>query len=284
MLHFVLACDGDDSLKFGTRRFHLCRARSDLHRTLERLPTMKNMILAVSAVSAVAASANAGFQGFVASVRDVGAYTVIDIFAGVTNQSDKFLNAYDMTISTTVSGGFHQGSTLANKTWKPDAAGFGSTRNTLDSFMTAGTFSGGQYGNEFYASTNTNGDPSFNGTSWNGTPASAAATTVPANAGWYTGDPTSIDNRAESLAGMVGRVNGTTGAGVPASWGIWISHIVLAGNGRTLGTDVTYSGFASVKDGLSGAVSQGASAFPVPAPGAVALLGLAGFASRRRRA
>jgi MYXO-CTERM domain-containing protein len=278
---FVLACDGDDSLKFGTRRFHLCRARSDLHRTLERLPTMKNMILAVSAVSAVAASANAGFQGFVASVRDVGAYTVIDIFAGVTNQSDKFLNAYDMTISTTVAGGFVQGSSLANKTWKPDAAGFGSTRNTLDSFMTAGTFSGGQYGSEFYASINTNGDPNFNGTSWNGTPASAAATTVPANAGWYTGDPTSIDTRAESLAGLVGRVNST---GTSSSWGIWISHIVVAGNGRTLGTDVTYSGFASAKDGLSGAVSQGASAFPVPAPGAVALLGLAGFAARRRRA
>ncbi len=249
---------------------------------LKGSPPMKNMILAVSAVSAVAASANAGFQGFVASVRDVGSYTVIDIFAGVTNQSDKFLNAYDMSISTTVAGGFVQGSDLTNKTWKP--AGFSSTRNTLDSFMTAGTYSGGQYGSEFYASSNTNGDPAFNGTSWNGTLLSAAATTVPQNAGWYTGDPTSIDNAAESLAGMVGRVNGTTGAGVPSSWGIWISHIVLAGNGRTLGTDVSYAGFASIKDGLSGAVSQGASTFAVPAPGAVALLGLAGFASRRRRA
>ena len=247
---------------------------------------MKNMILAVSAVSAVAASANAGFQGFVASVRDVGAYTVIDIFAGVTNQSDKFLNAYDMTISTTVAGGFYQAAGVPTKTWKP--ADFTATRDSIDSFMTAGTYSGGASGGVFYASTNTNGDPTFingnGGTSWNGTPGSAAATTVPQNAGWYTGDPTSIDNRAESLAGMVGRVNGTTGAGVPSSWGIWISHIVLAGNGCTLGIDCTYSGFASIKDGLSGAVSQGASAFPVPAPGAVALLGLAGFASRRRRA
>ena len=251
---------------------------------LKGSPPMKNMILAVSAVSAVAASANAGFQGFVASVRDVGAYTVIDIFAGVTNQSDKFLNAYDMTISTTVAGGFFQESGNASKTWKPDTINFTSTRNSIDSFMTAGTYNGGALAGVFYASANTNGDPAFNGTSWNGTPGSAAATTVPQNAGWYTGDPTSIDNAAESLAGMVGRVNGTTGAGVPSSWGIWISHIVLAGNGRTLGTDVTYSGFASIKDGLSGAVSQGASAFPVPAPGAVALLGLAGFASRRRRA
>lgn len=251
---------------------------------LKGSPPMKNMILAVSAVSAVAASANAGFQGFVASVRDVGAYTVIDIFAGVTNQSDKFLNAYDMSISTTVAGGFYQAAGLANKTWKPDASNFNSTRSSIDSFMTAGTYSGGPYGGQYYASTNTNGDPSFNGTSWNGTPASPAATTVPANAGWYVGDPNTIDTRAESLAGLVGRVNGTSGAGTPSSWGIWISHIVLEGNGRTLGTDVSYAGFASIKDGLSGAVSQGASTFAVPAPGAVALLGLAGFASRRRRA
>jgi MYXO-CTERM domain-containing protein len=277
MLFFVLGCNGDDSLKFGTRRFHLCRARSTLYRTLERLPTMKNMILAVSAVSAVAASANAGFQGFVASVRDVGAYTVIDIFAGVSNSSDKFLNAYDMSISTTVAGGFYQAAGLANKTWKP-ASDFTATRDSIDSFMTAGTYSEAGVN---YASTNTNGDPNFNGTSWNGTLGSAAATTVPANAGWYTGNPPSTDNNAESLAGLVGRVNST---GTSSSWGIWISHIVVAGNGRTLGTDVTYSGFASAKDGLSGAVSQGASAFPVPAPGAVALLGLAGFAARRRRA
>ena len=240
---------------------------------------MKNMILAVSAVSAVAASANAGFQGFVASVRDVGSYTVIDIFAGVTNQSDKFLNAYDMTISTTVAGGFYQEAGVATKTWKPDTSNFTSTRNSLDSFMTAGTFSEAGVN---YASTSTNGDPNFNGTSWNATLGSAAATTVPANAGWYTGNPPSTDNNAETLAGLVGRVNGTGGS--TSSWGIWISHIVLAGNGRTLGTDVTYSGFASAKDGLSGGVSQGASAFPVPAPGAVALLGLAGFAARRRRA
>lgn len=238
---------------------------------------MKNMILAVSAVSAVAASANAGFQGFVASVRDVGAYTFIDIFAGVSNSSDKFLNAYDMSISTTVAGGFYQAAELTNKAWKP-ASDFTATRDSIDSFMTAGTYSEAGVN---YASTNTNGDPNFNGTSWNATPGSAAATTVPANAGWYTGNPPSTDNNAESLAGLVGRVNST---GTSSSWGIWISHIVVAGNGRTLGTDVTYSGFASVKDGLSGAVSQGASAFPVPAPGAVALLGLAGFAARRRRA
>jgi MYXO-CTERM domain-containing protein len=244
---------------------------------------MKNMILAVSAVSAVAASANAGFQGFVASVRTVGGYTLIDIFAGVNNASDKFLNVYDANISTTVAGGFYQAAGLTNKTWKPDAGAFAATRTSIDSFMTAGTFSGGAYGGVYYASTNTNGDPNFTGTSWSPTPGSPAATTVPANAGWYTGDPTSVDNNAESLAGLTNRVNGTNGQ--YATHGIWVSHIVLAGTGYTLGTDVSFAAYASVKDGISGAVSQSSSSFaPVPAPGAVALLGLAGFAARRRRA
>ena len=239
---------------------------------------MKTLIAVVGA-AAVVASADAGFLGFVASSRQVGANTVIDIFAGVSNASDKFLNVYDLTSN----GTFVQKAGLATKTWKPDAAGFTSTRNTSDdSFMTAGTFSGGAYGGEYYASTNTNGDPNFTGTSWNATPASAAATTIPALAGWYTGDPTSVDNSAESLAGLVGRINGTGAA--TANFGIWCAHLVLVGN-KVIGTDFTFGAFASIKDGVTGGTTQAGSSFvAIPAPGALALLGVAGLASRRRRA
>jgi MYXO-CTERM domain-containing protein len=237
---------------------------------------MKIAVLGMVGAASLVAAADAGFLGFVASSRTVGAYTVVDIFAGVQNASDKFLNVYN----TTSNGTFFQATGLANKTWKPDAANFNSTRNSIDSFMTAGTFSGGSYGGEFYASTNTNGDPNFTGSSWNATPASPSATTIPALAGWYTGDPTSIDNSAESLAGLAGRVNGTNAAG--ANFGIWCAHLVLVGN-QTIGTDFTFSAFASIKDGVTGGTSQASSSF-VPAPGALALLGLAGFASRRRRA
>jgi MYXO-CTERM domain-containing protein len=248
--------------------------------------------IAIVGTASIVASADAGFLGFVASVRTVGANTVIDIFAGVDNASDKFLNVYNANISTSLAGGFVQKAGLATKTWKPDTAGFTSTRNTLDdSFMTAGTFSGGAYGGEYYASSNTNGDPNFTGTSWNATPASPAATTVPANAGWYTGDPTSVDNRAESLAGMIGRVNsGATAAsgntagslgGASANFGIWCGHIVVVGNG-IMGTNILWSASVSIKDGVTGATDQRISA--VPAPGVLALVGLAGFAARRRRA
>jgi MYXO-CTERM domain-containing protein len=239
---------------------------------------MKTVLFVAAAASAVVASADAGFLGFVASSRTVGAYTVVDIFAGVQNASDKFLNVYN----TASNGSFFQATGLANKTWKPDSSNFNSTRSSIDSFMTAGTYSGGAYGGEYYASTNTNGDPNFTGASWNATPISAAATTIPALAGWYTGDPTSVDNSAESLAGLQNRINGSNAAG--ANFGIWCAHLVLTGN-QLIGTDFTFSAFASIKDGVSGAVSQASSSFAaIPAPGAIALLGLAGFAARRRRA
>jgi hypothetical protein len=256
---------------------------------------MKTCLIAIVGTASIVASADAGFLGFVASVRTVGANTVIDIFAGVDNASDKFLNVYNANISTTLAGGFVQKAGLATKTWKPDYAGFSSTRNTTDdSFMTAGTFSGGAYGGEFYASSNTNGDPNFTGTSWNATPASPAATTVPVNAGWYTGDPTSVDNRAESLAGMIGRVNsGSTAASgntagsvgsANANFGIWCGHIVVAGYSTIMGTNVLWSASISIKDGVTGVTDQRISGNWIPAPGALALLGIAGFASRRRRA
>jgi len=243
----------------------------------ERLVPMKSSLFVALSAAAVVSSANASFLGFVASTRNIGAYTVIDVFAGVSNASDKFLNVYN----TASNGSFYQQAGLATKTWKPDAANFNSTRDSIDSFMTAGTYSGGAYGGVYYASTNTNGDPNFTGTSWSGTPVSAAATTIPALAGWYTGDPTSVDNSAESLAGLAGRTNGS-GAST-ANFGIWCSHLVLSGNNKVIGTDFTFSAFTSIKDGVTGGTSQGQSQF-APAPGAIALVGLAGFASRRRRA
>ncbi|NBQ16164.1 MAG: hypothetical protein EBU31_16525 [Proteobacteria bacterium] len=240
---------------------------------------MKTVLFVAAAASAVVASADAGFLGFVASSRTAGAFTVIDVFAGVQNASDKFLNVYN----TASNGLFVQRAGNATKTWKPDTATYLSTRSSSDdSFMTAGGTNFGTPGGEFYASSYSQGDPNFTGTSWNGTPFSAAATTIPALAGWYTTDPTSADNNAESLAGLVGRTNGTGAAG--ANFGIWCAHLVLTGN-QVIGTDFTFSAFASIKDGVSGAVSQASSSFAaVPAPGALALLGLAGFAARRRRA
>ncbi len=246
--------------------------------------------VALAACATIAQLADAGFAGFVAFSRNVGQGTVIDVFAAVENPSDRFIRVHD----TTSNGEYiHRGST--NKTWKPDLAGFTSTRNSDDNFMTAGTFSGGAYGGEYYASSNTNGDPNFTGTSWNATPTSPAATAIPNNAGWYTGDPTSVDNNAELLAHAVSggtrqdSLLGTTttrsgvGTSAGAQYGIWCAHLVVSGNNKVIGVDFTFSAFASIKDGVTGATSQAGSSFPVPAPGACALLFIAGGARSRRR-
>jgi hypothetical protein len=258
---------------------------------------MKIALIGVVGAASMVVAADAGFLGFVASVRTVGANTVIDIFAGVDNASDKFLNVYNANISTTLAGGFVQKTGNATKTWKPDTIGFTSDRVVSDdSFFTAGAFA---YGDNYFASGNTNADPNFTGTSWTGAPGSPPANTVPANAGWYTGDPTSSNNNAESLAGLVGRVNaGPTAAsgntagslgGAAANFGIWCGHIVVVGTG-TLGTNILWSASVSIKDitvtpPAGGVTDQRISTFAaIPAPGALALLGIAGFASRRRRA
>ena len=267
---------------------------------------MKTLAIAVVGTASLVASADAGFLGFVALAKQSGSNVIVDIYTAVGNASDKFLNVYNLTGSTTAAGGFFQAAGLTNKTWKPDAAGFTATRNSVDIFMTAGTFSGGAYGGEYYASTNSNADPNFTGTSWSPTPASPAANTIPALAGWYTGDPTSVDNSAQLLSSLsagytridsvatpaAGTTGGTAGS-AGAQYGIWCGHLVIAGtlNAQTLmggigntSATIIWNAAASIKDGVSGVTSQGQSQFVVPAPGALALLGVAGFASRRRRA
>ena len=254
---------------------------------------MNSLAVVVFAAGSLVASADAGFLGFVALAKQSGANVLVDIYTAVGNASDKFLNVYDLNASTTAAGGFFQQAGLATKTWKPDAASFNSTRSSVDSFMTAGTYSGGAYGGEYYASTNTNGDPNFTGTSWNATPASAAATTIPANAGWYTGDPTSVDNTAQLLAplavgytrfdtGATAASGGTDGSegSANATYGIWCAHLVIAGilNPNLMSSNITWSGSVVMRDVPSARISTFA-----PAPGAIALLAVAGCSTRRRR-
>jgi hypothetical protein len=56
----------------------------------------------------------------------------------------------------------------------------------------------------------------------------------------------------------------------------------VAGTNKVIGVDFTWQASASIKDGVTGLTTQ--ATYNIPAPGALALLGIAGFASRRRRA
>jgi hypothetical protein len=86
------------------------------------------------------------------------------------------------------------------------------------------------------------------------------------------------------MSGMTGtRVN--TGTAGTSNLGIWCAHLVMAPGS----TSVFWNGTSAVKDGVTGATVTTTAPSTnllavVPAPGAIALLGMAGFASRRRRA
>ena len=82
---------------------------------------MKTACFVIVGASMIATSADAGFLGFVASVRTSGRYTLVDVFAGVSNKNDRFLNVYDATISTKLANGFFQSSTGKSPGWAPSA-------------------------------------------------------------------------------------------------------------------------------------------------------------------
>ena len=236
-------------------------------------------VFIASAVAIATTSADAGVIGYSSFARTASnGNTVIDVFAVMSNASDRLLNIYNANLTTTQGGStlstYVQQAGTATRGWKPDATT--STRtNDVDSFMTIGVDGGAPYEGQYYASAGTGADGNF--TNW-----STLAPTVPVNAGWFLSPPTLPDNVAESMAGMTGtRVNSNAAAG-NSNLGVWCAHFVIApGN---VG-DRWWNATAASKDGLTGAtITNTGTMNMVPAPGALALLGVAGFASRRRRA
>jgi len=242
---------------------------------------MKTVFFVAAAASAVAASADAGLLGFAGFSRVIGSNRVIDVVAVVSNSNDRLLNVYNSTITnnagTAGASFFIQQAGTATRGWKPDAAS--STRNNgVDSFMTIGVEGGAPYYGQYYASGATGADGNFS-TGW-----TTLGNTVPALAGWFISPPTLPDNVAESLANFSGDRSNSSAGAAGGSFGIWCAHLVMSNSATVCNFNVT----AAVKDGVSGQNSVGSSTqfnllAPVPAPGAVALVGLAGLAAGRRR-
>ena len=241
---------------------------------------MKTVLLVASVASAIAASANAGFLGFTGFTYIASnGNRVIDVFAVVSNSSDKLLNVYNANITNNAGAGgatfFTQQAGLATRGWKLDAA-TSNRSNTIDSFMTIGVDGAAAYGGQYYASAATGADGGFT-FGW-----STLGNTVPANAGWFLSPPTLPDSIAESLTGLTGTRVNLGPAGQDSNLGIWCAHMVMSGDT----TSCLWGATAAIKDGVTGLVSSGSvtAGQLIPAPGAIALMGLAGFAARRRRA
>ena len=213
----------------------------------------------------VAASATADFTGDVymdiQSVNAVDGFgapdfsgTVVDLWAESDDSADILLNIYnfnDVNLGTT----YYQSFTGA--TWLPNNLGVPFETAALqyaDSYVSIGGYNGGsQPGND-----GTGLDPNFGG---------AGAAGPGADGGWYNSDP------GNPIGAVVSTGHTATGLGV------------FIGRFSMNGADVNMEGSTGEftwNQGL-GTEGQQAGFAVVPAPGVLALLGLAGLAGRRRR-
>ena len=225
----------------------------------------KTSLITMGAVLSIGAAASADFVSFEGAVAEVGDYTVIKMYA-VYDTADIALNVFNAQIVTSDNGGFNQSDVQigAGGTWAPNASldipGF--SDSSIDSFGTIG------YGVGTAAATNGSAlDPTFldNG--------GGLGAYVPSGAGWYNGNPSN-----EQVAGSVDGIG---------DYAVFVGQFAFATSRVEAAGALNFFIFdceMGSKD-ASGDVFFGGDDYiwNIPAPGALALLGLGGLATRRRR-
>ena len=238
---------------------------------------MKNgMMIASLAGLAAAGTASATFVSYVVTVTQVTTGGVLldqyQVKARFNGATDTVLNVFNFSYSGGASaadayGAFYHkdnssynGGVLSKQygTWSPTLTGSPTLNRPFDSYLTIGGLP---------TATNTsNADPS-----WNSAGASGwSRPDIPSgfNIGWFNSSP-------PNLQGRVGVAPNT-------ATDVLLGQFVIDRGGNAGSWTIT----AGYNDGVAGSAVQfysGSFALGVPAPGAVALLGLAGLAGRRRR-
>jgi len=201
----------------------------------------------------------ADFDGGIVSVN------VSDLYLSSDDAADVALNVYNMNLSGSAQVDYFQSFTGTG--WQPTNLGgpFDAAALRLaDSFVTIGGFAQDTIAPEQApgAGAGTGLDPNFGG---NG------ANRPGALAGWYNGSPPSLNGQVGSVPEVSGDLIGL---------GVLVGRFTYDGEFSLEGTtlEVTWN------QGLGTPGQQaGFTVTNIPAPGALALLGLAGFAGRRRR-
>ncbi len=258
--------------------------------------------LAVSAGANAAILGYSGAQSYMTKVVSgvTRTYSAIDVFVDCTNPADYIVNYYGVQLkksfvgtvlngvsnsatatNATATNGvlFNQG-TGTNKGWAPD---FENADGLYDSFATIGGRTQEAAGNPDSGNQLAK-DPSFanfsSSTSGFGTLRTGTTSTTDDGPGWYSADPNNAMNKAGSYADlkiMLGHfvVDVTNYLGTNSS-GAFTNTLTLTFNGNITikvgGTVQQQPVFANSFNFLT----------PIPAPGAVALIGLAVLVSRRR--
>ena len=221
---------------------------------------MKFMVSAAIA-AAVSSMASATFTGYTVTTTAAGSLNVYQVFGNFNGATDTVLNAFQIhnTDGSGLITGFHHNdaitggvdSTVAG-TWNPQ---FTVSPVAVDSFVCIGGSTGFTSGNS------TNGDPGFGvaGVNQVNIPDSPSVGV----AGWFNSNPPNLQGRVGAPGTML------------------LGQFVLSNTAyMNLFMKVGYN------DGIAGSAVQfgeGTFNLGVPAPGAIALLGLAGLTGRRRR-
>ncbi len=212
-------------------------------------------LVAVGVTACIAATASADFVDFSGEVSDLGGgISAIDMYANFSDPGNVFLNIYNSTVVNgdgITSGGFYHDDFASlsggEGSWLPsqsaDVAGLNSQ---YDSYVNAG------YG-DIGAANSTALDPNFldNG--------NGLGAYLPATAGWYNGNPDNV-------------ISGEK---------IHLGHFVMATSDVANFSFTASTGWKSNSGTTE--VQFGSGSWTVPAPGALALLGLGGLVGRRRR-
>ena len=225
---------------------------------------LSSCVVAAATLGGAASETLATFTGFTTTQVTVGGVTKVQVFANFHGATDTVLNAFH--INKTVGGGspvFHHNDALTGGvdstvagTWNPQ---FVTVPGAFDSYVCIG-------GGEGFASGNsTNADPDWGAAGYN--QAQMPFIGVPGNTtngpGWFNSNPPNLQGRVAGGQVRLGQfVLNTTDAAV------------------TLFMKIGYN------DGVPGSpvqFAEGTFMLGVPAPGAIALLGLAGLTGRRRR-
>ena len=233
---------------------------------------MKKAVLAGLGTSVLAAAASADITGaYVVSYSVTAAdfdgsdvtVNVQDLYLGSDDTADTVLNVYNMMIAD--SGKVNYFQSFTGTGWQPTNLGGPFDTPALrsaDSFVTIGGFEQGVLAPEQApgAGSGTGLDPNFGGND---------AQYPGENAGWYNGSPPSLNGAVGSVADSSGNLTGL---------GVLIGRFAYDGDFDLIGStlEVTWN------QGLGSPGNQ-AEFMVMPAPGALALLGLAGATSRRRR-
>jgi len=217
----------------------------------------KNFILGSTTALLLTGAASADFVGFDGTLTENSqGNNVVQVFAVFDNADAVGLNVFNAEIGASSVFNHNDVQAGAGGTWLPSASidipGFSDSAN--DSYVTIG------YG--------VGAEAALNGTSLDPGFGDGIGGTIPAGAGWFNGNPPN----EQTASAFAGGIDGLSGYAVMVGQFVWSGDAVFYFDAE-MGSNA----------GAGSEVDFGADRFEIPAPGALALLGLGGLAARRRR-